>query len=141
MHGTPMGNALLLLSCCLLCCSACNKIEETYGPTIDAFVGQLTREGKPITIPEGERVVLRVTQLETGRIFGILIKNDGTFDVGWMPIGRYSLVLERPQADDGRGIKMPINQIPLSDPLEIVEGQTEYTIELGEAWKPTKAAQ
>jgi hypothetical protein len=101
------------------------------GPTVDAFTGRLVQEGKPITFPAEETVQLKVIH-DTARSFGVPIATDGTFKVGWMPMGKYSALLIRKKEN---AIGGP-NMYNLPDRFEIVEGKTEYEIELGSNWKP-----
>ena len=57
------------------------------GPTVDAFDGRLTRKGEPVSFSEEEKPILQVFH-EKGTSFDISIKPDGTFQIGWMPIGK-----------------------------------------------------
>jgi len=103
------------------------------GPTVDAFTGKLTQDGKLVTMAPGDDVTLQVIHHDTGKQFGIPIKPDGTFQIGWMPIGKYSALLKRePRAGTRGGPK--IYNVP--DGFAIEAGKTEYTIELGKGWKP-----
>src|SRR5579883_2486168 len=74
--------------------AGCGPKKPFDGPTVDAFVGRLTHDGKPVTFSEGQSVTLEVYH-ETGRKFGIPIHPDGSFTIGWMPIGKYSAILMR----------------------------------------------
>ena len=125
---------------CLICLIAGCGGGSDYGPTIDEFHGKLTAKGQPVSFPEDERVLLQLFFVEKGENFGIPIQPDGTFDIGWMPIGKYTAVLERRKAISGdpKGpLGMPKNY-PIAQGLTIVDGQTEYTVELGARWKPPK---
>jgi hypothetical protein len=102
------------------------------GPTIDAFSGKLVQDGKPVTFPEGEQVLLQVFH-EKGQSFGIPIHSDGSFKIGWMPIGKYSAMLTR-QSKKARG--SPLNRYSVSGGLTIQDGKMDYTIDLGKGWKP-----
>jgi hypothetical protein len=101
------------------------------GPTVDAFKGKLTHDGKAVSFPEGEKVELKVFH-EKGQSFGIPINTDGSFDIGWMPIGKYSAMLNR----GPKGSRAPPMRYNVPGGLSIKEGQTEYTIELGKGWTP-----
>jgi hypothetical protein len=109
----------------------CGQRKPFDGPTVETFVGRVTQDGQPVSFPEGEEVTLRVFLHGKGQRFGIPLKSDGTFDIGWMPIGKYSVMLER-GAKDGRGAPS-MYRVP---DVTIEEGQTQYTIELGKDWKP-----
>jgi hypothetical protein len=115
-----------------LACSGCGPKKSFEGPTVDAFTGRLTHNGRPVTFPETEKVRLEVYH-ETGRSFLIPIRPDGSFDIGWMPIGKYSATLLR-GTPDGRG--PPAKRYNVSGGLTIEDGKTEYTIELGKGWRP-----
>jgi hypothetical protein len=119
----------------LLLSGGCGSNKGFDGPTVDAFIGKVAKDGTPISIPEGERVVVRLIHHGSAQQFGVRIAEDATFEIGWMPIGKYSVTLERPQKDDGPRIKTRMSQIHVKQPFEIVEGQTEYNLELGDAWQ------
>jgi hypothetical protein len=105
-------------------------------PTIDEFDGRLTHRGQPVSFAADEKVVLRLVFHKNGERFGIPIKPDGTFDIGWMPIGEYSAILERsssaPGAPRGSTGKQTFN---IEKGMTIAEGQTKYDIELGDEFK------
>ena len=63
-------------------------------PTVDAFNGRLTHNGKPVSFTPEENTTLKVFH-EKARAFGIPIQPDGTFKIGWMPIGKYAAMLIR----------------------------------------------
>jgi hypothetical protein len=109
----------------------CGPKKPFDGPTVDAFVGRVTQDGKPVSFPEGEEVTLRVWH-EKGQSFGIPLKSDGSFKIGWMPIGKYSATLER----EPKGPKGAPSKQNVPGGLTIEDGKTEYTIELGKGWKP-----
>jgi hypothetical protein len=107
-----------------------------HGPTVDAFNGRLTRKGEPVSFPEKEKPILKVFH-EKGKSFGIPIEPDGTFQIGWMPIGKYSamLIRENKASADRRGPPQTMYHVPNGFAIE--EGKTEYLIiELGPDWKP-----
>jgi hypothetical protein len=120
--------ALLLL----LGLSGCGSKKSFDGPTVDAFIGRLTRNGQPVTFPETEKVRLEVFH-ETGQSFLIPIQPDGSFKIGWMPIGKYSAALLRGNKD-AKGPPAKRHNIPGG--LQIEDGKTEYTIELGKSYQP-----
>jgi hypothetical protein len=102
------------------------------GPTVDAFTGRVVSDGKPITLPAGENVQLKAIHAEKAQSFGIPLQQDGSFKIGWMPIGKYSAMLVR-QKEGGKGAG---NMYNIPGGFEIVDGKTEYQIELGKGWKP-----
>jgi hypothetical protein len=101
------------------------------GPTVDSFTGRVVKDGKPVSMPAGESVQLKLVHT-SAQSFGIPLQQDGTFKIGWMPIGKYSAILIR-QRDGGKGGP---NMYNVPGGFEIVEGKTEYAIELGKNWKP-----
>jgi hypothetical protein len=111
--------------------AGCNR-KPFDGPTVDAFTGKLVQDGKPVSLPEGEQVLLQVFH-EKGQSFGIPVQPDGSFKVGWMPIGKYSAILTR-QSKAQKG--SPLNRYTVPGGLTIQEGKTDYTIDLGKGWKP-----
>jgi hypothetical protein len=127
------GIGLLLLGLLFTPLLGCEppKVKEFDGPTVDKFVGKLVHEGKPVQFPEDEVVTLQLMLLQNHRVFGIPIKSDGSFDIGWMPIGKYAAILER-RKDGGM---RPDKQTVTAD-FRIEKGKTEYTIDLGANWKP-----
>jgi len=114
-----------------LAAAGCAK-KPFDGPTVDAFNGRLTHDGKPVSFPEGENVVLQLFH-EKGQSFGVPINSDGSFKIGWMPIGKYSAALMR-QNKREKGPAM--NRYSVPGGLAIQDGQTEYKIDLGKGWKP-----
>jgi hypothetical protein len=103
------------------------------GPTVDKFNGRLVHDGKPVTFPAEETVQLKLFH-EKAESFIIPIKPDGSFDIGWMPIGKYSATLTRAAAGASAKGGPRMNAVPGG--LTIADGQTEYEIELGKDWKP-----
>jgi hypothetical protein len=110
--------------------AGCGPRKSFDGPTVDAFVGKLVQNGKPVTLPPGETVVLSLFH-ETGQSFGVPIKADASFKIGWMPIGKYSATLVR--ETKGKGQPKRYN---IPGGLTIEAGKTEYSVELGPEWKP-----
>jgi hypothetical protein len=112
--------------------AGCGPKKPFDGPTVDAFTGRLTRDGKAVTFLETEKVSLEVIH-QTGERYGIPIKPDGSFQITWMPIGAYSATLLRSNKE-ARG--PATNRYNVPGGLTIEAGKTEYTIELGKDWKP-----
>jgi hypothetical protein len=110
----------------------CHASKTFDGPTVDAFTGRIVADGKPVSFPPGEEVILRAYHQQTAKSWGVPIKADGTFKIGWMPIGTYTAILERPPKSHRSG---PTKYV-LPNSFSIVDGQTEYTIELGKGYKP-----
>jgi len=121
---------LILLGGVVLLGMGCGPKRPYDGPTVDGVTGRLTHDGKQVSFPEGSPVFLKVTH-EKGTSLYMSIKPDGTFKIGWLPIGKHGAVMERP-GPGGKGKSM--YNVPGG--LTIQEGQTEYTIELGKDWKP-----
>jgi len=113
--------------------AGCGGHKEFSGPTVDAFTGKLTQDGKPVSFPPGEAVTLQVIHHDTGRQFGVPIQPDGTFKIGWMPIGKYSAILKRAPRAGARGGP---NMYNVPDGFAVTDGQTEYAIDLGKGFKP-----
>src|SRR5439155_925970 len=86
---------LVLTFCLGLAVFGCGKDRGGFeGPTVDAFHGKVTHNGNPVKFAEGDDVQLTVFHT-SGRQFGIPLSTDGTFEIGWMPIGKYAMMLER----------------------------------------------
>lgn len=113
----------------------CERSDRpTDVPTIDAFVGRLTHKGQTPSFPEGTEVKLKLIS-DKAISFGIPLKPGVTFDIGWMPIGKYTVQLTtRAPGKDGRPGPEKVYTVPGG--MELVEGQTQYAIELGDGWKP-----
>ena len=113
----------------------CGKGKEFKGPTVDAFTGQLVQDGKPLQFPAGSDPQLQLIFQEKAESFGIPIQPDGTFKIGWMPIGKYTGMLRWTRAgQSGKGSAGP-GLYTLPTPFTIEAGKTEYTIELGKTFK------
>jgi hypothetical protein len=125
---------VLLLSGVLLPLLGCDppKVKEYDGPTVPKFVGKILHEGKPVTFSDDEIPSLQLMFQKTRRPWGVPLKQDGTFDLGWMPIGKYVVVLERREKANPRNN----NKYLVDQNFEISEGKTEYVFELGKDWKP-----
>ena len=101
------------------------------GPTVDAFRGQLVSEGQPVSFAADENVKLVLIHKGSSDRFNIPIKADGTFEIGWMPIGEYlgSLDLKQGEAAKPWEFQSTFKAIPTG--FRIEEGKTEYEIEIG----------
>jgi len=119
-----------------LLAAGCSKPRYEYkGPKVDAFTGQLVQNGKPVQFPAGSEPQLQLIFEEEARRFGIPIQPDGTFKIGWMPIGKYSAEMKwRKPGQSGKGATGP-DLYTVPGGLTIEKGKTEYTIELGKAFK------
>ena len=125
----------LVVTCCLgLAVFGCTNKKGGYeGPTVDAFHGKVTHNGQPVTFAENE-AQLNLYH-EKGQQFGIPLKPDGTFEIGWMPTGKYSMMVERtPQASKKAAASKTRYNVP--DSLTIEDGKKDYVIELGKNFKP-----
>jgi hypothetical protein len=116
----------------LLAAAGCQK-KSFDGPTVDAFTGKVVADGKPVSFTPGEQVILRAYHRESGKSWGVPLGPDGTFKIGWMPIGTYTLLLERPPK---RGTRSGPIRYAVPTTFSIVEGQTEYAIDLGKGYQP-----
>lgn len=110
---------------------------DDYDATIDTFLGQIVQNGKPVTFEPGEKVVLQLVFHDRGERFGIPVQPDGSFKIGWMPVGAYTAVLERTAApkDGRRGSGAP-STYTVPGGLIISDQKTKYEVELGKDWKP-----
>jgi hypothetical protein len=129
-------NRLVLTFCLGLAVFGCTntKKKEYDGPTVDAFHGKVTHNDNPVKFAENEEVELNVIH-ESGRQFGVPLKADGSFEITWMPTGKYSMMLERTSHDPAKkGAQKTRYNVPGS--LTIEEGKTDYVIELGKNFKP-----
>jgi hypothetical protein len=123
----------LLLCCLLMPLLGCDppKIKEYDGPTVPKFVGRVLHEGKPVKFSDDEIVNVLLPFQKTGRLWTIPIQSDGSFDITWMPIGKYVAILERKDKTDPR----KQSKYTITDDFRIEDGKTEYTFELGPDWK------
>jgi hypothetical protein len=112
--------------------AGCKNNKPFDGPTVEAFTGRVTQDGKPVTLPPNSGVQLKVILQEKATAFGIPLETDGTFKIGWMPIGKYAVFMESPP----KGGKGPPGKQYIPAGLTIEAGKTEYTIELGKDWRP-----
>ena len=128
-------NRLVLTFCLGLAVFGCSNKDKKggyEGPTVDAFHGKVTQNGEPVQFAENE-AQLNLFH-EKGQQFGIPLKADGTFEIGWMPIGKYAMMLERSAQTAKGGITKTRYNVP--DGLTIEEGKKDYVIELGKDFKP-----
>ena len=127
-------NRLVLTFCLGLPVFGCTDKKGGYeGPTVDAFHGKVTHNGNPVKFAENEAQL--ALYHEKGQQFGIPLKADGTFEIGWMPIGKYAVMLERmAQTPMKKGPPKTMYNVP--DGLTIEEGKKDYVIELGKGFKP-----
>ena len=121
-------NRLVLTFCLGLAVFGCaNKRGGYAGPTVDAFHGKVTQNGNPVNFAENE-AQLALYHHESSQQFGIPLKPDGTFKIGWMPIGKYAMMLERTaQNPEMKGPAKTRYNVPSS--LTIEAGKTDYVIE------------
>jgi hypothetical protein len=109
------------------------KVQREYtGPVIEKFSGRLVRDGKPIEFPKEELVTLQMLFTKNGSMMGIPIKADGTFEIGWMPIGCYHLILERQAPEPTAQARKAV----VPNEFYISRGKEVYNIEMGEAFQP-----
>ena len=126
-------NRLVLTFCLGLAVFGCTNKRGGYeGPTVDAFHGKVTHDGNPVKFADNE-AQLNLYH-EKGQQFGIPLKPDGTFEIGWMPTGKYAIMLERiNQNPAAKG--PPLTRYSVPDSLTIEEGKKDYVIELGKNFK------
>ena len=109
------------------------------GPKVAAFSGQVVQDGKPVTFPEDEEVIVKFTVIEgesMGKTFGVPINPDGTFSIGWMPIGKMTMRLERAPKDPAKMKGGAPSRYGVPGTLSTEAGKTTgYTVELGKGWK------
>ena len=127
-------NRLVLTFCLGLAVFGCTNNKGGYeGPTVGAFHGKVTHNGNPVKFAEKEAQLALFH--EKGQQFGIPLKADGTFEIGWMPIGKYAMMLERTAQNPAmKGPTKTRYNVPNS--LTIEEGKKDYVIELGKNFKP-----
>lgn len=124
--GLALGLAVLI---------GCGPPVAKYeGPTVKEFTGRLVHDGKPVNFPADEKVTLRAFH-EKAESFIIPIGQDGSFKIGWMPTGKYSCQLVRAKSGGSDKGGQPRQHGLPGDALNIVDGKTEYSIELGKGYK------
>lgn len=117
--------------------AGCEPKSEITGPTVTQFSGKVLIDGKPVAIKPGDRVVLLLID-KMGQSYGIPINEDATFSVGKMPISKYSVQVRvdpAPVKSDKGSKSAPQRIANVPAGFEILEGQTEYTVELGKGFK------
>jgi hypothetical protein len=125
-----------------LTCAGCTPRATFDGPKVNAFTGQVVQNGQPISFAPDSHATLEVIQTEKAYRFNIPLAENGTFKIGWMPIGKYEVFLNKDmETDTGQGTRRKRPMIigagyHLPEPLMIEDGKTEYTIELGKDYKP-----
>ena len=92
---------------------------------------RVVRDGKPVSLSDSDSAQLKLVHNPTGQSFGIPLRPDGTFNIGWMPIGKYTAMLERKPKDARGGPR--VDAVPGG--FEIEAGKTEYTVEPGKSLK------
>jgi hypothetical protein len=113
--------------------SGCTHRSYT-GKTVDQFVGRVTHNGQPVNFPADLHAQIAVFH-EKGQQWSIPLKEDGTFDIGWMPVGKYVVMLVRQQGARKKGPGVSRYNVPGG--LTIEDGKThDYVIELGKGFKP-----
>lgn len=123
--------AALFTGALLAVALGCERKSTYDGPTVEKFGGRVLANGKAVHFPDGETVQLKVFH-EKGQSFNVPVKSDGTFDVGWMPTGKYSASLLRLKS----GQKGQPNQFGVPGGLTIENAQAEHKVDLGPNWKP-----
>src|SRR5437660_12686096 len=110
----------------------CGSGKSYDGPTVDEFTGRLVAAGKPVSFPPGEKVMLGVTHHQTAKEWWIPIQPDGTFMIGWMPLGKYTGMLTRGSSPPPRqgGGRPALYAVPST--FDGVQGKPHYPIDLGE---------
>ena len=127
----------LLALCISFFIAGCTKVAKFDGPTVDAFHGQLVSDGKPISFSaDEEEIRLFLIHQGSGERFRIPIKADGTFDIGWMPIGQFNCMVEQKKKGglETRGVQFPTQSKPVPGGLKIEEGKMVYDVEVGEGF-------
>lgn len=98
----------------LLVIAGCSKSsDKPEGPTVDSFTGRVVADGKPVSFPTSDKVEILLFS-EKGSQMRVPISSDGTFKLGWMPIGKHSATLTRDKSASGKkGGKHP-TQFPVA---------------------------
>lgn len=124
----------------LVLAAGCGYGPKKYyeGPTVSAFAGQLVQNGEPVTFAEDEEVRVEFTVIEgenIGKTFGVPIKPDGTFSIGWMPLGKMSGRMEWQPKDPAKQTGTP-RAYGIPGSLTTEAGKTTgYVVELGKGWR------
>lgn len=129
----PIVGALALAG--LFALAGCGDKKGGFdGPTVDKFNGQVLHNGKAVAFAPNEVAELKLILQTKPESFGIPLRADGTFEIGWMPIGKYSATLIRTRTEGGKKSAPLMHNVP--NGLTIQEGQTQYQVELGPDYKP-----
>ena len=115
--------------------AGCGRRPAATGPSVEAFTGRLTQNGKPVAFPAAGADTVQLTLFhEKGQSYGVPVKPDGSFTVGRMPVGQYSANLTH--SAHGAGPAKAAAPYPVPGGLTIAGGRTDYAVELGRAWRP-----
>ncbi len=119
-----------------------NDFTFVLHPTIDTFQGRLTWNGAPLNLAQVGSLRLILLSDETGESFGVPLRPDASFQIGWMPIGKHVAILARSDANLPGGRPFPglPGTFTIPSGVTIEPGQTDYTIELGEEFSPQRFA-
>ena len=91
-------------------------------------------EGKAVSFSEDEVVKMLLIHKDSAERFTVRIETDGSFDIGWMPIGEYLCSVDRQKVVAGESWRQPPSNFrPVPGGLKIEERKTEYEIEVGKA--------
>ena len=131
MKCFKLFSLLALLTGCSLA-AGCAKSDKPNVPVVDSFTGSVVFDGKPVKFPADDQVEIMLFS-EKGSQMRVPISAEGTFKLGWMPVGKHSATLTRMKSVEGKKGGQTSHNIPGG--LDIVEGKTEYTIELGKGFK------
>ncbi len=112
--------------------AGCAKSDKPAGPVVDSFTGSVVADGKPVSFPPADQVEIMLFS-DKGSQMRVPIGPDGTFKLGWMPVGKHTATLTRMKSVEGKKGGQTTHTIPGG--LDIVEGKTGYTIELGKGFK------
>ena len=88
--------SVAIVGVALAAAAGCGQKKAFDGPTVEAFNGRVVADGKPLTLPPGEKIGLRLMHQGSGTSWGIPLQPDGTFNIGYMPIGKYTVMVTRP---------------------------------------------
>ena len=129
MSCAPRFRPLLVLA--LLAVTGCQEEIPFDGPTVENFDGQLVGAGAPLRFSNDEEVQLLLIHKGSAERFYIPINADGSFDIGWMPIGDYLCSIGRKEKTAGVPAQAPMDFKQVPGGFRIEAGKTEYEIEVG----------
>ena len=121
----------LLVLAVVLLIAGCER-RSFDGPTVDAFNGRLVSDGKPVSFDADEEVRLKLIHKDSAERFNVPVKVDGSFQIGWMPIGDYLCSLSRKKAMPEKPGQFESAGKGIPGGLRIEDGKTEYEIDVGE---------